>query len=137
MKLRRIALLCAGLVIFAALPAAHAEAPLKGTVERTWASVGKSGAPQKRFSTASATIYANFVWKRSPTPGQGIAIRWTRPDGHPVYEWKGTTLKGDRPGTRMFAFLTKPQFRTQKGTWKAVLSVGGIPRGTVRFTVVS
>ena len=126
------ALVCSAVLL---APAAVAGPPLRGTIARAYMAAKSTGKAQLTFGHATPHIYANFIWKRAPTPGQKLTITWNGPDGKPVARWTSKTLKSDTAGTRLYAWVTPAVYGKRHGRWHAVLAVGNVTRGTLGFAV--
>ena len=105
MGMRRLAIL--SVCLLALVPAFDAAAATsKGTVERSWISTTSGGASGKQFSAGKVKrLYANFTWKTPATPGQDLAIEWHDPAGALRARWKDKTIKADKKGTRLYAWI--------------------------------
>ena len=135
--MRRLAIL--SVCLLALVPAFDAAAATsKGSVERSWISTTSGGASSKQFSAGKVKrLYANFTWKTPATPGQDLAIEWHDPAGALRARWKDKTIKADKKGTRLYAWIASGVVKGKAGSWKAVLTVGGKPISTSRFRVVA
>jgi len=135
--MRRLAIL--SVCLLALVPAFDAAAATsKGTVERSWISTTSGGASGKQFSAGKVKrLYANFTWKTPATPGQDLAIEWHDPAGALRARWKDKTIKADKKGTRLYAWIASGVVKGKTGSWKAVLTVGGKAISTSRFRVVA
>ena len=133
--MRRLAIL--SVCLLALVPAFDAAAATsKGTVERSWISTTSGGASGKQFSAGKVKrLYANFTWKTPATPGQDLAIEWHDPAGALRERWKDKTIKADKKGTRLYAWIGNGLVKDAPGRWKAVLTVGGKPIGTATFRI--
>jgi hypothetical protein len=136
--MRRLAIL--SVCLLALVPAFDAAAATggKGTVARSWISTTSGGASAKQFSVARVKrLYANFTWKTPARPGQALTIEWRDPAGALRARWKDKTIKADKKGTRLYAWIAAGVVKGKAGSWKAVLTVGGKPISTSRFRVVA
>jgi hypothetical protein len=136
--MRRLAILSVCLLaLVPAFDAAYA-ATSSGSIQRSWISTTSGGDAAKRFSIAKTKrLYANFTWKTPATPGQDLAIEWHDPAGALRARWKDKTIKADKKGTRLYAWIASGVLKGKAGSWKAVLTVGGKPISTSRFRVVA
>ena len=125
------------LALVPAFSAAYA-ATGNGSIQRSWISTTSGGASGKQFSVAKTKrLYANFTWKTPATPGQVLAIEWRDPANQLRARWKDKTIKADKKGTRLYAWIASGVVKGKAGGWKAVLTVGGKPISTSRFRVVA
>ena len=93
---------------------------------------------EKSFSaTAVKKLYANFVWKVPAEPGQKLPIEWHDPAGALRAVWKNKTIKSDKKGTRLYAWIGSAVVKGKPGAWSAVLIVGGKQIGTSKFRIVT
>ena len=54
----------------------------------------------------SSSLYANFIWKTPATPRSGSSrIEWHDPAGALRARWKDKTIKADKKGTRLYAWI--------------------------------
>ena len=67
--------------------------------------------------------------------GQVLRIEWRDPAGMLRAVWKDKTIKGDKKGTRLYAWIGNGLVKDTPGGWKAVLTVGGKPIGTAKFRI--
>ena len=110
----------------------------KGSVSKSWVSRTSGGRSEKSFSaTGVKKLYANFVWKIPAKPGQDLTIEWRDPANVLRAVWKNKTIKADKKGTRLYAWIASGVVKGKAGSWKAVLTVGGKPISTSRFRVVA
>jgi hypothetical protein len=136
--MRRFSLLSACLLALAVGAVAVQAAGSKGTVSRSWISTTSGGASVKAFSaTKGKRLYANFVWKTPATPGQVLRIEWRDPAGTLRAVWRNKTIKNDKKGTRLFAWIGGGLVKGKLGTWNAVLTVGGTPISSHHFQVTA
>ena len=68
-----------------------------------------------------------------------LRIEWRDPAGALRAVWKDKTIKEDKKGTRLFAWIGAGVVKGKPGSWNAVLTVGGtriggaqLPRRRVR-----
>jgi hypothetical protein len=109
----------------------------KGTVSKSWISRTSGGASENSFSaTAVKKLYANFVWKAPAKAGQDLAIEWRDPAGVVRAVWKDKTIKTDKTGTRLYAWVGSGVVKGKVGTWSADLTVGGIRISMKKFHVL-
>jgi hypothetical protein len=118
------------------LPAAAAK-PLLGTVDHGWISKAQGGKPTKTVAVSQKALYANFVWKRAPTAKLPLEMRWIGPQGFVRAAWKSTTLKTDLAGTRLYSRVSNDVLKDAPGSWKVLLVVNHVVRGTLMFRVTS
>jgi hypothetical protein len=136
--MRRLAIL--SVCLFALVPAFDAAygATSTGSVSRSWISTTSGGTSAKQFSVAKVKrLFANFTWKTPATPGQVLAIEWRDPANALRARWKDKTIKADKKGTRLYAWIGPGILKGKAGSWKAVLTVGGKAISTSRFRVVA
>src|SRR5262249_61414796 len=81
----------AGVMAFGA-PALAAK-PLLGTIDRGWISKAQGGTPIKVVPQSAPSVFASFIWKRSPSAKLPLEMRWIGPQGLVRAAWKSTTLK--------------------------------------------
>jgi hypothetical protein len=136
--MRRLAVLAVCLLACVpALAVAHA-AGGKGTVSRSWISTTSGGTSEKSFSVKKVKrLYANFVWKTPATAGQVLRIEWRDPNNALRAVWKDKTIKADKKGTRLYAWIGTGVVKGQPGSWNAVLTVGGTRISAHKFRVVA
>jgi hypothetical protein len=109
----------------------------KGSVSRSWVSRTSGGASEKSFSaTAVKKLYANFVWKIPAKPGQHLTIEWRDPANVVRAVWNNKTIKTDKKGTRLYAWIGNGVVKGKFGSWSAVLTVGGTRIGMKKFHIV-
>jgi hypothetical protein len=136
MRMRRLALLT--LCMFALVPAfaVAGAAGSKGVVDSSWISQTSGGAPLTSIKAARVKkLYANFVWKTPAKAGQVLAIEWRDPAGVVRARWKDKTLKGDKKGTRLYAWINSGVVKGHPGRWTALLLVGNSRVGTSKFKI--
>jgi hypothetical protein len=136
--MRRLTPLIACLLVLSiAVPAAGA-ATSKGSVAKTWISTTSGGKTATKFkASAVKRLYANFTWKVPAAAGQVLRIEWHDPSGALRAVWKDKTIKGDKKGTRLYAWIGNGVVKTSLGGWKAILTVGGKPIGTAKFRITA
>jgi hypothetical protein len=135
--MRRLTLLTVCLLALLTCGVASA-ATSAGSVDRTWISTASGTAPIKAFKAkAVKRLYANFTWKVPAKAGQVLRIEWHDPSGSLRAVWKDKTIKGDKKGTRLFAWIGAGVVKGALGGWKAVLTVGGKPIGTAKFRITA
>ncbi len=126
----------AALVLLLAVVAASAAAtPLRGTVKKSFTATGVNGRITSSFPAKTTHVYASFVWLRAPTAGQRLEIDWFGPKGARVALWQDRTLATDTTGTRIYSFIGGKTIQQRPGKWRVVLTVGGVERGAMTFTV--
>jgi hypothetical protein len=109
----------------------------KGTVSKSWVSRSSGGASEKSFSAAAVKkLYANFVWKVPAKPGQDLSIEWRDPNGVLRAVWRNKTIKTDKKGTRLYAWVGSAVLKDKPGSWSAVLTVGATRIGMKKFRVL-
>jgi hypothetical protein len=128
------AVLGLAVLLLCALPATAAS-PLHGTVKRGFTANGEFGRIATTFPATTAHIYASFVWLRAPSAGQKLEIDWFGPTGRRIAAWKDRTLASDTAGTRIFSFIPRNTIAKRPGRWRVAIVVGGVERGSLRFTV--
>jgi hypothetical protein len=119
----------------ASVVSAAAAAPLRGTVKRSFTATGVNGRILKTFPNKTSHVYASFVWLRAPSAGQSLEIDWFGPKGNRVALWKNRTLATDTEGTRIYSFIGGKTIQTRPGKWRVSLSVGGVERAAIMFTI--
>ncbi|MDX6620691.1 MAG: hypothetical protein QOK36_3077 [Gaiellales bacterium] len=135
--MRRMTLLIACLAALAVASGSAGAATNKGSVERTWISTTSGGKTATKFRAASVKrLYANFTWKVPASAGQELRIEWHDPSGSLRALWKDKTIKGDKKGTRLYAWIGSGLVKGALGGWRAVLLVGGKPIGTAKFRIM-
>src|ERR1700712_3913350 len=136
--MRRLTLLIACLLAVAiAVPAAGA-ATSKGSIQKTWISTTSGGKTSTSFkASAVKRLYANFTWKVPAAAGQVLRIEWHDPSGTLRAVWKDKTIKNDKKGTRLFAWIGNAVVKPSRGGGKAGLPGGGKPIGTAKFRITA
>jgi hypothetical protein len=125
------------LALMPAFDAAQA-AGSQGTVSKTWVSRTNGGVRETKFSASAVKkLYANFVWKVPAAPGQKLRIEWRDPNGVLSAVWRNKTIKSDKEGTRLYAWVKSTVVKGKFGTWRTVLIVGGKQIGASTFRVVA
>jgi hypothetical protein len=135
--MRRMVMLA--VLVLALVPAftAAQAAGDRGSVQRSWISRTSGGNAEKSFSAkAVKKLYANFVWKVPAKAGQALSIEWHDPAGVLRAVWRDKTLKSDKQGTRLFAWVGSGVVKGKVGTWHAVLTVDGKRIGASKFHIV-
>jgi hypothetical protein len=136
MRMRRLALLT--ICAFALVPAfaVASAAGNKGVVDSSWISQSSGGTRLTNIKAAQVKkLYANFVWKTPAKAGQVLAIEWRDPSHQLRARWKDKTLKADKKGTRLFAWIGPGVVKGHPGTWSAVLLVGNTKIGQTKFKI--
>ena len=136
--MRRLTLL--SVCLFALLIAAGSAgaATGKGSVDKTWISTTSGGKTATSFKVSTVKrLYANFTWKVPAAAGQVLRIEWHDPSGTLRAVWKDKTIKGDKKGTRLYAWIGNGVVKGSLGGWKAILVVGGKPIGTAKFRITA
>ena len=134
--MRRLSLLTVCLFALCTAFSTANAATSKGSVEKTWISTTSGGKTQTTFkASAVKRLYANFTWKVPAAAGQVLRIEWHDPAGTLRAVWKDKTIKGDKKGTRLYAWIGNGLVKDAPGRWKAVLTVGGKPIGTATFRI--
>lgn len=135
--MRRLAVLTVCLLALVPAFGVAQAAGNKGSVSKSWISRTSGGASEKSFSSAAVKkLYANFVWKVPAKPGQDLSIEWHDPNGALRAVWKNKTIKSDKAGTRLYAWILSGLVKGKPGSWSAVLTVGGTRIGMKKFHVV-
>jgi hypothetical protein len=136
--MRRLAVLTVCLLVLVPAFDVASAAGGKGVVQKSWISRSSGGKPEKSFKVAEVKrLYANFVWKTPAAAGQVLRIEWRDPDNALRAVWKDKTIKDDKKGTRLFAWVGPGVVKTKLGSWSALLIVGGKRVGTHKFTMVA
>jgi hypothetical protein len=105
-----------------------------GSVRRAWISQTSGGPAASTFHADSvARLYANFTWASTPAPGLKLQIRWEDPKGATKAVWTSRTFESDKPGTRLFAWISGVRTMQEPGIWRAVLLVDDTPVRTKAF----
>jgi hypothetical protein len=136
MRMRRLALLT--ICIFALVPAfaVASAAGNKGVVDSSWISQTSGGTRLTNIKSAKVKkLYANFVWKKPAKAGQVLAIEWRDPAGVVRARWKDKTIKADKKGTRLYAWISSGVVKGHPGTWSALLVVGNSRVGTSKLKI--
>jgi hypothetical protein len=134
--MRRLAVLVVCLLALVPAFSAAQAAGNKGSVSKSWVSRTSGGTREKSFSAASVRkLYANFVWKVPASPGQELAIEWHDPSGTLSARWHDKTIKSDKEGTRLYAWVGPKVVKGKIGTWRAVLIGGGKTVSTSKFAI--
>jgi hypothetical protein len=135
--MRRLVLLAVCLLALAPAFDAAQAAGSQGTVSKTWVSRSNGGPRETRFSASAVTkLYANFVWKVPAAPGQKLRIEWRDPGGALQAVWRNVTIKSDKVGTRLYAWVKSSVVKGKAGVWRTVLIVGGKRIGASSFQIV-
>jgi hypothetical protein len=135
--MRRLAVLTVCLLVLVPAFSSAQAAGSKGSVSKSWISRTSGGASEKSFSaTAVKKLYANFVWKVPAKPGLPLTIEWRDPNGALRAVWKNRTIKSDKKGTRLYAWIGTGVVKGRPGSWSAVLTVAGTRIGMKKFHVV-
>jgi hypothetical protein len=136
--MRRLALLTVCLLVLVATSGVAGAAGTQGSVDKTWISTSSGTAPIKAFKAkAVKRLYANFTWKVPAKAGQVLRIEWHDPSGSLRAVWKDKTIKGDKKGTRLYAWIGSGVVKGSLGGWKAILTVGGKAIGTAKFRITA
>jgi hypothetical protein len=136
--MRRFAVLTVCLLAFVPAIDSALAADGKGAVSRSWISTTSGGTSAGSFSAAKVKrLYANFVWKTPATAGQVLRIEWHDPAGALRAVWKDKTIKDDKRGTRLFAWIGSGLVKGTLGSWSAVLTVGGTQISKHKFRIVA
>ena len=134
--MRRLALL--SVCLLALVPAFALAAGSKGTIDKSWISTSSGGDRQASFSSSKVKrLYANFTWKTPAKPGQVLRIEWHDPAGTLRAVWRNKTIKDDKKGTRLYAWIGSNLVKGKLGSWSAVLTVGGTQIGRSKFKIVA
>jgi hypothetical protein len=135
--MRRLVVLTVCLLALVPAFSAAQAAGDKGSISKSWVSRTSGGSSEKSFSaTAVKKLYANFVWKQPAKPGQDLSIEWRDPAGVLRAVWKNKTIKSDKKGTRLYAWIGAGVVKGKPGSWSAVLTVAGTRIGMKKFHVV-
>jgi hypothetical protein len=135
--MRRLAVLTICLLALVPAFSVAQAAGSKGSISKSWISRSSGGASEKSFSAAGVKkLYANFVWKVPAKPGQDLSIEWHDPTGVLRAVWKNKTIKTDKVGTRLYAWIGTGILKGKPGSWSAVLTVAGTRIGMKKFHVV-
>jgi hypothetical protein len=136
--MRRLAVLT--ICLLALLPAFNAAqaAGDQGSVSKSWVSRTSGGQSETKFSVAAVKkLYANFIWRVPAKPGQKLRIEWRDPAGALRAVWNNTTIKTDKKGTRLYAWVGASVVKGKLGTWTTVLTVAGTRISKRTFHVVA
>ena len=135
--MRRFVVLSICLLALVPVFSAAQAAGNKGSISKSWVSRSSGGAREKTFSAKGVKkLYANFVWKVPAKPGQDLSIEWRDPAGVLRAVWKNKTIKTDKKGTRLYAWIGSGVVKGKLGSWSAVLTVAGTRIGMKKFHVV-
>ena len=86
-------------------------------VQKSWISTVSGGPQAKSFKiSAVKRLYANFVWKTPAAAGQVLRIEWHDPSGTLRAVWNDKTIKDDKKGTRLYAWIG-PGSRQGQARW--------------------
>jgi hypothetical protein len=138
MRMSRLALLT--VCLFALVPAfaVASAASGKGAVQKSWISTTSGGKSQPTFKASGVKrLYANFVWKTPAKAGQVLKIEWHDPTGALRAVWKDKTVRDDKKGTRLYAWVGSGVVKSQLGSWSAVLIVGNTQISKHKFKIVA
>jgi hypothetical protein len=136
--MRRLALLTIGLLTLVPAFDSALAAVGSGKVEKSWISTTSGGDSKDSFSSSKVKrLYANFVWKTPAKVGQVLTIEWRDPDGTLRARWKDKTVKDDKKGTRLYAWIGQGVVKGKTGAWSAVLTVGGSRIGQRKFRITA
>jgi hypothetical protein len=135
--MRRLVVLTVCLLALVSAFSAAQAAGGKGTVSKSWVSRTSGGSSETEFSVAGVKkLYANFVWKVPATPGQKLRIEWRDPSGTLRAVWNNKTIKTDKKGTRLYAWVGSDVVKGKLGTWSTVLTVAGTQISRRTFHIV-
>jgi hypothetical protein len=135
--MRRLAMLSICLLALVPAFSVAQAAGSQGSISKSWVSRTSGGASEKKFSAAAVKkLYANFIWKVPAKAGQDLAIEWRDPAGVLRAVWKNKTIKTDKKGTRLYAWIGSGVVKNKPGSWSAVLTVGTTPIGRKKFQIV-
>jgi hypothetical protein len=136
--MRRLTLLTVCLFALVIASGSAAAATGKGSIDKTWISTTSGGKTATAFKVSTVKrLYANFTWKVPAAAGQVLRIEWHDPSGSLRAVWKDKTIKGDKKGTRLYAWIGNGVVKGSLGGWKAILVVGGKPIGTAKFRITA
>jgi hypothetical protein len=136
--MRRVALLSICLLALVPAFAAAEAAGGQGSVLKSWVSRTSGGARETKFSAGTVKkLYANFVWKVPAAPGQKLRIEWHDPSGALRAVWRNKTIKSDKQGTRLYAWVGSSLVKDKPGAWRTVLIVGGKQISASTFHIVA
>ena len=103
--------------------AVAAQRAAQGTVERRWISTTSGGdADDAVLGRRRSALYANFIWKRPPTAGQALEIAWHDPAGTLRAAGRDKTIKSDKEGTRLYAWVAHDVVKDKPGHLEAPCS---------------
>lgn len=135
--MRRLAVLTVCLLALVPAFSAAQGADGQGSVSKSWVSRTSGGVSETSFSVASIKkLYANFVWKVPAAPGQKLRIEWRDPSGTLRAVWNNKTIKSDKRGTRLYAWVGADVVKGKPGTWSTVLTVAGTRISRRTFHIV-
>jgi hypothetical protein len=135
--MRRLTLLTVCLFALVIASGSANAATSKGSIDKTWISTTSGGKTGTTFKVSTVKrLYANFTWKVPASAGQELRIEWHDPSGSLRALWKDKTIKGDKKGTRLYAWIGSGLVKGALGGWRAVLLVGGKPIGTAKFRIM-
>ncbi|MDX6665338.1 MAG: hypothetical protein QOG68_1544 [Solirubrobacteraceae bacterium] len=136
--MRRLTVLTVCLFALVVASGSASAATGKGSVDKTWISTTSGGKTGTNFKVSTVKrLYANFTWKVPASAGQALRIEWHDPSGSLRAVWKDKTIKGDKKGTRLYAWIGNGVVKGSLGGWKAILLVGGKPIGTAKFRITA
>jgi hypothetical protein len=136
--MRRLALLIVCLFVLVPAFEVASAAGGKGTVASSYVSRTSGGKHETSFKSAGVKkLYANFVWKTPAAAGQVLRIEWRDPAATLRAVWEDKTIKDDKKGTRLFAWIGPGIVKGKLGSWTAVLLVGGKRISTTKFKIVA
>jgi hypothetical protein len=136
--MRRLTLLTICLFALVTASGVAMAAGNKGVVQKSWISTVSGGPQGKSFHVATVKrLYANFVWKKPAAAGQVLRIEWHDPGGTLRAVWNDKTIKGDKKGTRLYAWIGPAVVKGKLGGWTAVLTVGSTRIGQAKFRIVA
>jgi hypothetical protein len=136
--MRRLTLLTICLFALVTASGVAMAAGNKGVVEKSWISTASGGPQAKSFHVATVKrLYANFVWKTPAAAGQVLRIEWHDPGGTLRAVWNDKTIKDDKKGTRLYAWIGPAVVKGKLGGWTAVLTVGSTRIGQAKFRIVA
>jgi hypothetical protein len=134
--MRRLTLLTICLLALVTSSGVAMAAGSKGVVDKSWISTLSGGPQVKTFKAATVKrLYANFVWKKPAAAGQVLRIEWHDPSGTLRAVWSDKTIKDDKKGTRLYAWIGPAVVKGKPGAWTAVLTVGRTRVGQAKFRI--
>jgi hypothetical protein len=134
--MRRLALLTVCLLVL--VPVVASAAGSKGTVASSYISRTSGGKHETSFKSGGVKkLYANFVWKTPAAAGQKLRIEWHDPAGALRAVWEDKTIKDDKKGTRLYAWVGPGIVKGKLGQWTAMLLVGGTKISISKFKIVA